>query len=97
MQQKTTTKENLELQRITAVKFKKFQPDVEVITFIEEGSYSGAGQWAAGAIVTVDGKEFEELLGPWTTAGDGLPDPDLSRASGSVRVNYSDGTIEVLR
>ena len=97
LQQKTTTKENLELQRITAAKFKEFQPDVEVITFIEEGSYSGAGQWAANAIVVIAGSEYEEIIGPWTTFGDPLPSSAPSDARPPVTVHYTDGKSEVLR
>jgi hypothetical protein len=97
LQQKTTTKENLELQRITALKFKAFQPDVEVITFTEEGSVDGSGQWSANAIVLVADKEYQEIIGPWTTFGDPLPSSPPSDAGLPATVHYTDGTSEVLQ
>lgn len=96
MQQKTTTKQNLELQRTTALKFKEFQPDVEVITFTQEGSRSGSGQWAANAVVTIGGKQYQEIIGPWEIGGDPLPDPATPFAPTPVTVNYFDGSSEVL-
>src|SRR4051794_13600942 len=55
LQQKTTTKQNLENQKYVAFRFIKFQPDVEVITFTQEGSIDGSGEWAVNAVVTIGG------------------------------------------
>lgn len=96
LKQKTTTKENLEYQRETALKFKEFQPDVEVITFTQEGSRDGSGQWSVNSIVVIAGKEYEEIIGPWTTIGDPLPDTPATHTPAPVTVHYSNGGTEVL-
>lgn len=96
MQQKTTLQENLEYQKITAQKFKSNWPATEIVRFTQEGSVSGSGQWAANAIVTIGGKEYREIIGPWETGGEPLPDPRGSVSSGPVMVIYSNGTSGVL-
>ena len=96
-QQKTTLQENLRYQKLTAEKFKSNWPAAEIVRFTQEGSVSGSGQWAANAIVTIDGKEYQEIIGPWETGGDPLPNPRGSISSGPVMVIYSDGTTEVLK
>ena len=97
LQQKTTTKENLDLQRTVALDFIRFQPDVEVITFTEEGSVSGSGEWAVSAVITIGGKEYEEIIGMSVIGGDPLPDTPATHSPAPVTVKYSDGTTEVLR
>lgn len=96
-QQKTTLQENLKYQKLTAQKFIEYQPDVEVITFTREGSIAGSGQWAANAIVTIAGKEYRQIIGPWEAIGEDLPNTPSSYIPGPVTVNYSDGSSEVLR
>ncbi|MGO4592816.1 hypothetical protein AB4Z18_03245 [Leifsonia sp. 2TAF2] len=96
LQQKTTPQENLDYQRTTALKFKSRWPNVEEITFTREGAIDGSGEWTTNAIVTIDGKEYQEILGPWATGGQPLPTPPTSFVSTPVTVNYSDGTSEVL-
>ena len=97
MQPKTTLAENLEYQRIAAKKFKQFQPDVAEITFTREGSFDGSGQWTTNAIVTIEGEQYREILGPHEIAGAPLPDPSSSLGPIPVTINYSDGTSEVLK
>lgn len=96
MQQKTTTKQNLENQRISAQKFISNWPQVELIEFTREGSVDGSGEWSTNAVVTIEGKKYEEIIGPWETAGDDLPAPPESYSPKPVTVKYSDGTSEVL-
>jgi hypothetical protein len=96
LQQKTTTKQNLENQKYVAFRFIKFQPDVEVITFTQEGSIDGSGEWAVNAVVTIGGKEYKQILGMSVGGGDPLPDTPATHAPAPVTVNYSDGTMEVL-
>lgn len=94
LQQKTTFKENLEYQKISAKKFRSNWPQVEIITFTQEGNIDGAGQWSANAVVTIGGKEYREIIGPWTTIGETLPAKAVS-ITPAVTVNYSDGSSEV--
>jgi hypothetical protein len=98
LQQKTTTKENLALQRVAAQKFKSNWPQTHIITFTQEGSNNDeSGQWATNAIVTIGGKRYQEIVGPRMTGGDPLPDPAPPTPPTPVTVNYSDSTSEVLR
>jgi hypothetical protein len=96
VQQKTTSPENLANQRISAQKFISNWPNVEVIEFTREGSVDGSGEWSTNAVVTIDGRKYEEIIGPWETAGDDLPNPPESLSPKPVTVKYSDGTSEVL-
>jgi hypothetical protein len=97
LQQKTTTKENLELQRIAAQKFKSNWPQTEIVTFTHEGRNSDeSGQWAANAVVAIGDRKYEEVIGPWTTIGDPLPSPAPADSGIPMTVHYSDGTSEVL-
>ncbi|TDP98908.1 MULTISPECIES: hypothetical protein [unclassified Leifsonia] len=74
-------------------------PAVESITFTQEGSVGGAGFWAANAIVTIDGRTYDAILGPDRRASSSNPlprfDPDAP-APTDVTVNYSDDTSEVV-
>lgn len=94
--QKTTLKENLEYQRITAVNHQSRWPNVDEITFTQEGSIAGSGAWAANAIVTIDGTEYREIIGPYSGGGDAMPLPSPGLVPGPLTVNFSDGTSEVL-
>lgn len=96
VQQKTTSPENLANQRISAQRFISNWPNVEVIEFTREGSVDGSGEWSTNAVVTIDGREYEEIIGPWETAGDDLPKPPERLSPQPVTVKYSDGTSEVL-
>lgn len=95
MKQKTTSRENLENQRVSAQRFIGNWPNVEVIEFTREGSVDGSGEWSTNAIVTIEGREYEEIIGPWETAGDDLPNPPESFSRKPAAVKYSDGTSEV--
>jgi len=96
-QKKTTAEENHELQRLTALKLRDNWPAAESVRFTQEGGYAGSGQWAASAIVTIHGENYDETLGPGITFGAPLPDPDADPASESLHVFYSDDTSEVLK
>ena len=96
VKQKTTSRENLENQRVSAQRFISNWPNVEVIEFTREGSVDGSGEWSTNAIVTIEGRKYEEIIGPWETAGDDLPKPPERLSPQPVTVKYSDGTSEVL-
>lgn len=49
---------NLEMQRSAAIGFKEVQSGVEEIKFIQDGSYSGAGNWSVSVDVIVNGKKY---------------------------------------
>ena len=89
--------ENLAKQRESALKFIANQPDVEVIRFTQDGDRPGLGApWSVNAVVTIGGKDYREILGPETLAGEPLPDTEASFSPRPVTVVYSDGTSEVL-
>ncbi|NUU07449.1 hypothetical protein [Leifsonia sp. C5G2] len=96
LQRKTTPAENHKYQRITAVNTKKYWPNIDVITFVEEGSFLGSGTWSANAVVTIDGKDYRQILGPYSGGGEDLPLPVAGQPSSSLTVNYSDGSSEVI-
>lgn len=95
LQRKTTPAENHKYQRITAINFREFQPDVESIAFTREGGFLGSGQWSTNAVVTIDGEDYRAILGPHVVGGEPWPDPTATRPS-PVLVRYSDGTTEEL-
>lgn len=76
--------------------FKRDWPGTQSIRFTQEGSVSGAGSWSANAVVTIAGKDYDEILGPEQLIGQDLPSPDATPASESLTVHYSDGTSEVI-
>lgn len=90
---------NLDNQRKVAVALLEWMGGVEEIRFTGEGRESGYGaQWVAGAVVTIQGEEYQMTLGTQTTGVSGeLPsDPrDLPRIP--TTVIYSDGSSEVIR
>lgn len=96
MQRKTTPAENHKYQRITAVNTKKYWPNIDVITFIEEGRFLGSGEWSASTVVTIDGHDYHQNLGPNSGSGDDLPLPIKGQPSSPLTVNYSDGSSEVI-
>jgi hypothetical protein len=96
MQRKTTPAENHKYQRITAVNTKKEWPNIDEITFIDEGRFNGSGTWSASAVVTIDGHDYREIIGPYSGIGDDLPLPVEGQPSSPLTVNYSDGSSEVI-
>jgi hypothetical protein len=96
LQRKTTPAENHKYQRITAVNKKERWPNVDVITFIDEGRFKGSGTWSASAVVTIDGQDYDQIIGPHSAIGDDLPRPVEGQGSSPLTVNYSDGSSEVI-
>ncbi|MFF9565233.1 hypothetical protein ACF1AJ_17940 [Leifsonia sp. NPDC014704] len=97
LKQKTTPAENREYQRITAQNQHSRWPNMDEITFTQEGSIDGSGTWAANAIVTIDGKDYDRIIGPYSGIGDDIPVPSPGFVGGPLTVHYSDGTSEVIR
>lgn len=93
---KTTPAENHKYQRITAVNKKERWPNVDVITFIDEGRLKGSGTWSASAVVTIDGQDYDQIIGPNSAIGDDLPLPVEGQGPSPLTVNYSDGSSEVI-
>ncbi|MBK5077288.1 hypothetical protein IL308_11035 [Lactococcus lactis] len=88
---------NIEKQRTAAIGFKKVQPGVEEIKFMQEGSYSGAGTWSVGVNTIVDGKKYSEIFREeGLMGGDELPEGNTGTKS-SVKVIYSNGKEEILK
>ena len=102
MNQQSTTATNLANQKAAALTFLGDypNPEVESISFTQEGSVGGAGFWAANAIVTIDGTDYDAILGRDSRASssDPLPtfDPGAS-ARKAVTITYSDATSEVVQ
>nr|WP_246298263.1 hypothetical protein [Leifsonia soli] len=71
-------------------------PALESIRFTSEGHVNGAGDWNANAIVTIEGKEYRELLGIHLSGGDIFPTLPPGSVAGPVTISYSNGTSEVL-
>ena len=94
--QQRTTAANLANQKAAALKFLSSFPEAQRIEFTREGGDSGAGYWAANAVVTIAGKEYLELIGPHVLGGDPLPDPEARPVPSPVTLIYSDGSSEVL-
>jgi hypothetical protein len=94
--ERDTTATNLANQREAALKFISGWPQTERITFTQEGSVSGAGDWAANAVVTIGERDYQEFLGPDISGGDPLPDPETASTPSPVTVIFSDGSSEVL-
>jgi hypothetical protein len=90
---------NLDNQRTVAVAFLEWQGGVEEIRFTREGGESGFGaQWAVNAVVTIQGEEFQMILGMRTTSFLGGDLPDVAPESPPIptTVIYSDGSSEVI-
>lgn len=96
--QQLTTEENLANQRKVALQTMRDYPNpaLESIRFTSEGHVNGAGDWNANAIVTVEGKEYRELLGIHLSGGDIFPTLPPGSVAGPVTISYSNGTSEVL-
>lgn len=97
--QQLTTEENLANQRKVAEQTIRDYPHpaLESIRFTSEGHVNGGGDWNANAVLTVEGKEYYELLGILLSGGDVLPTVPPGSAPGPVTVSYSDGTSEVMK
>ncbi|MDP9903271.1 hypothetical protein [Arthrobacter bambusae] len=107
MGQHSTSQSNLDNQKKSAEFFLSIYPGVKVerIRFTQDGNFPGLGApWSANAIVTVDGKEYREILGfeYGAIGGDSLPGaasgrtPSPGMKQPPVDVVFSDGSTEVL-
>jgi len=87
---------NLAIQKKVAIRFVAMQGGVEEIRFTQEGGKPGLGaSWRADAVVTIDGVEYRETLGPSILSGDSLPDIPPS-AHNQTTVIFSDGTRDLI-
>ncbi|MFJ8893810.1 hypothetical protein ACIRCZ_04440 [Leifsonia sp. NPDC102414] len=92
-----------EMQRDAALYFRsEYQPNVETVRFTRDGSRPGVGvPWCVNAVATVDGVDYQVIIGPATGPGfvgdNGMP-PPAPTPSGHLplTVVYSDGTSEVI-
>jgi hypothetical protein len=86
---------NLANQRKVALIFRKNYAAVEKIRFTQEGGKPGLGaSWTVNAVVTVQSKEYRQILGVRTMGGEPLPDVDLQFAPSRLLVVFSDGSSE---
>ena len=97
MNQQLSTEDNLANHRKVAQQTIREYPNPALtsIRFVSEGHVDGAGAWAADAVMTIDGKEYEEVLGTFLSGGDPIPSVPPGSKAGPVEVLYSDGTTEV--
>jgi hypothetical protein len=95
--QQLSTEGNLANQRKVAQQIIRDYPNpaLESIRFTKVGHVSGSGGWSANAVVTIDGKEYQEILGTLVSGGDIFPTVPPGSKPGPVTVIYSDGTSEV--
>ena len=94
-----TEQVNLANQRKAAITFTDFHGGIAKIKFEEEGSYGGSGFWAASAVVTIGGKDYEAILSPdleASSSGPGMPDIAPPATPAPVTVVYSDGSSGVI-
>jgi hypothetical protein len=92
-----------EQQRASALYYRdEYQPNVEKIRFTRDGSRPGLGvPWCVNAVATVDGVDYQVIIGPATSPGfvgdNGMP-PKAPTPSVHfpLTVVYSDGTSEVI-
>ncbi|MEV8213811.1 hypothetical protein [Leifsonia sp. NPDC077715] len=92
MNQQLSTEGNLANQKKVAAEFIKDypHPELESIRFMAEGSVKGSGNWSAYAVVTIAGKNYDEVLGTSLSLGEGLPTVPPGPGPGPVTVIYSD-------
>jgi len=97
--QQLSTEDNLANQRKVARQTIRDYPNpaLESIRFVSEGHVDGAGAWAADAVMIIDGKEYEEILGTFLSGGDPIPSAPPGSKAGPVDVVYSNGMTEVIR
>lgn len=89
--------ETHEMQRLTAINFRRDWPATESIRFTQEGNVSGAGTWAVNAVVTIGGRDYREIVGLYEGGGEPLPQRDAHAPTASMLIHFSDGTSEVLK
>lgn len=91
---------NLANQRKAAVALLDMQGGVEKITFTREGGYPGFGaSWRANAIVLIEGKDHNVILGfdlGSTAFIDPLPSISPAAPRSPVSIVYSDGSSEAI-
>ncbi|MEY9851143.1 hypothetical protein ABH923_000821 [Leifsonia sp. EB41] len=90
---------NLANQRKAAIAFLETQGGVEKIRFTREGGLSGFGApWVVNAVVTVNGEDYNEILGieRYSRIGNPLPTIPPATAPAPVTVIYSDESSEVI-
>ncbi|MFE4470524.1 hypothetical protein ACFRFH_17075 [Leifsonia sp. NPDC056824] len=90
---------NLANQRKAAIALLETQGGVEKIRFTQEGGLSGFGApWAVNAVVTMNGEDYNEILGTesYSRAGNPLPSIAPGAAPAPVTVIYSDESSEVI-
>lgn len=99
MNQQLSAEDNLANQRTVAEKTIRDYPNpaLESVRFTNEGKVDGAGAWAATAVITIEGKEYQEILGTFLSGGDILPTISPGSEPTPVTVIYSDGTTEVMK
>ena len=99
MTDQPTTATNLANQRKAALEFVGPRPEITKVVFSEEGSVGGSGLWAANAVLTVDGEEYQAILGLGIGATSWEPwqSPPPGTKPSTVTLVYSDGTTEVLK
>lgn len=100
MSQEETTRTNLAKQREVALVFWRSysNPALTEIRFTDEGNKPGFGApWSANAVVTVGGREFNEILGAEVWGGDPLPQTPSGSTAGPIAITFSDGTQELVR
>ncbi len=92
-----------EQQRAAALYFRdEYQPNVEKVRFTQDGSRGGLGApWGANAVATVDGADYQVIIGPKIGPGfvggsDVPPDAPTPSPHLPLTVVYSDGTSEVI-
>ncbi|MGH1526223.1 hypothetical protein ACRAWC_20055 [Leifsonia sp. L25] len=91
------TETNLANQRKAAIAFLEQQGGVEKISFTQEGGKPGLGAyWCANVVVTIAGKEYQEIIGIHVLGGDPLPDIAPTSRPIPVTVVFSDGSSEVI-
>ena len=90
-------------QRASALYFRdQYQPNVEKVRFTQDGSRPGLGApWGANAVATVDGVDYQVIIGPEIgpgfVGGSGVPPTAPTPAPRlPLTVVYSDGTSEVI-
>ncbi|SEH99106.1 MULTISPECIES: hypothetical protein [unclassified Leifsonia] len=95
----TVKQTNLANQRTAALALLETQSGVEQIRFTQEGSVGGSGTWAVNAVIAIEGREYQEILGvrKWSVGGEPMPTVEPSATPAAVTVIYSDGTSEVLK
>lgn len=92
-----------EQQRAAALYYRdEYQPNLEKVRFTREGGRPGLGAaWSVNAIVTVDGSDYQVIIGPNSgpsfVGDEGMP-PEAPTPAPHLHLTiiYSDGTSEVI-